>query len=1214
MRCSWNHPDRSLRCRTLHLEALETRELLTAEFVLHFSVDGLSGTQLDLLLSKESQSKTGDFANFLRLTQEGAYTSNARTDYTHTLTLPNHTSMLTGRPVLPPAGAPATTHHNWTSNIDPAPQATLHSNHPAVDYVASVFDVVHDAGLTTALYASKSKFSIFTTSYDAGNGALDLDPTGGDNGRNKIDRSFIAFDVDNVIDALIQDFSGVGVSLSDGPANYTFLHSRLPDSAGHQFQWASEAWIDSVKQTDRDLGRILAAIEQSPRMRGRTAIVLTSDHGGSGFSHSEPHISEHYTIPFFVWGPGVPAGANLYSLYTTTTSDPQKSRPDYNASRQPIRNGDSGNLALEMLGLPVIPGSTINRLTSCRETNSCEAVSNHAPEFSSVRSFLVDENAPIGTLVGVVSAHDPDDDALTFEFISGATGTFAINGTNGEITTRQSLDFESTPVYRLQLRVTDPHGLSDATEITVNVRNVRENLAPSLGSNLEFTIAGDALPGTSVGHVTANDPDGDALVFELVGGNADGVFAIHANTGELTVVDPTSLTSHTPHILQVRVKDPGNLFGVGPIAVHVTPVEENEPPRYLVVPSFSIPENTAVGTELGAVIATDPDGDEVSYTIADGGFGDFAINQTNGVIRVAEPLDFSRRSAYSLSIQATDSRGLHTTVTTTIAITDATIERPPNFIETTLSHSISSQAAVGTIVGIVLAEDLDGDAITFEVLENQESYFDVHATTGRITTARPLTALADATHALQIRVTDETGLFSVATATIEVVAVQENRPPVFEMPLFFEVSESATIGSVVGTLSVHDPDDDPVSLEVVAGNDGASFHLDSTSGNLVTQRELNFESQSTYVLVVRATDSNGAYDEAEATVSVTNDSRDTPTFRTFPLFRVAENQPTGTLVASVIADDPNHEAITYSVSGNDRFTIDPDTGEISTRQPLDYETAQEHQLLVQATNVRGEFAVKQLTIEIIDLPENQPPSFSPQGDLFVPENVPVGHLVGTVTASDPEGGRLVFELVAGDHGDFAIDADSGQITVQRPLNFSVRSDYPLTLRVEDSSGDFDTLGLLVRVGSVTKVGSWHNVEEPLDVDADGELSPLDALLVINELVFRNISSTGSGVIFVEPDAANTTFFDVNQDDMVSPLDALLVINELVVKDQAASAVPILPPSRQRLRKRWTRDSNDVRTKHVHWEAWRAHVDAALANTTFEKSAERPQQRIAFLGS
>ena len=68
--------------------------------------------------------------------------------------------------------------------------------------------------------------------------------------------------------------------------------------------------------------------------------------------------------------------------------------------------------------------------------------------------------------------------------------------------------------------------------------------------------------------------------------------------------------------------------------------------------------------------------------------------------------------------------------------------------------------------------------------------------------------------------------------------------------------------------------------------------------------------------------------------------------------------------------------------------------------------------------------------------------------------------------------------------------------------------------------------------------AWHNPTEPLDVNDDGVVSPLDALLVINKL-----NAEGAGALDA-PVGAVDWFVDVNADGRLSPIDALLIINRL----------------------------------------------------------------------
>src|SRR4051812_40568325 len=90
-----------------------TAAVQAAEYVIHISVDGLNSGVLQSLIDD------GKAPSFKRFEDEGAWTINARADYSFTNTLPNHVTILTGRPVLEPVRLPNAPFHTWTSNTIP---------------------------------------------------------------------------------------------------------------------------------------------------------------------------------------------------------------------------------------------------------------------------------------------------------------------------------------------------------------------------------------------------------------------------------------------------------------------------------------------------------------------------------------------------------------------------------------------------------------------------------------------------------------------------------------------------------------------------------------------------------------------------------------------------------------------------------------------------------------------------------------------------------------------------------------------------------------------------------------------------------------------------------------------------------------------------------------------------------------------------------------
>jgi hypothetical protein len=323
-----------------------------AQYVIVISVDGLGGTYLGKLFDGTATGGPYALPNFTRLKNEGAGTLAAHCDNDNWETLPNHTSIVTARPRDGAAG------HAWTSNSDPAVGQTIHLNKGS--YVAGVFDVAHDNGLRTGMYANKSKFSLFDTygtytgggSYNATYGAPDT--TGVDNGRDKIDNVYI----NTILGGVVVDTFIAQQTNTTTRNHYAFLHINEPDAYGHSSGWGSATWNSQVVVVDAMLGRIFKLVEQDvPAMIGNTVIILTADHGNQD---NPPTGADRYAVPFYVWGPGVKAGADLYTLNAATrrvaTSYPMTTY----AGIQPVRNAEANNLALQLLGLGPIPGSSFN--------------------------------------------------------------------------------------------------------------------------------------------------------------------------------------------------------------------------------------------------------------------------------------------------------------------------------------------------------------------------------------------------------------------------------------------------------------------------------------------------------------------------------------------------------------------------------------------------------------------------------------------------------------------------------------------------------------------------------------------------------------------------------------------------------------------------------------------------------------------------------------
>ncbi|NXR56269.1 PCD23 protein, partial [Hippolais icterina] len=250
----------------------------------------------------------------------------------------------------------------------------------------------------------------------------------------------------------------------------------------------------------------------------------------------------------------------------------------------------------------------------------------------------------------------------------------------------------------------------------------------------------------------------------------------------------------------------------------------------------------------------------------------------------------------------------------------------------------------------------------------------------------------------------------------------------------------------------------------IAKDDNVHFEIDSLTGDLYLSRELDYETDSHFLLQVIIKDYNNPPQNSTIFLSIdVEDKNDhSPCFQDdFVVIGIEENVPVGTLVYTFNAKDGDgsflNSKVEYSLEmsnmGENPFLIHPLYGTLTTASPLDREITRSVILTVfaedQAINVTdrrlNSLAVK---IVILDINDNSP-SFVSSSLSYVMEDVEVGFLVHHIIARDPDEGRngeVTYHILSGNENKaFVLDKITGLLTTAQFLDHEVQERYSLTV-------------------------------------------------------------------------------------------------------------------------------------------------------------------------
>ncbi|HID53032.1 MAG TPA: tandem-95 repeat protein, partial [Anaerolineae bacterium] len=244
------------------------------------------------------------------------------------------------------------------------------------------------------------------------------------------------------------------------------------------------------------------------------------------------------------------------------------------------------------------------------------------------------------------------------------------------------------------------------------------------------------------------------------------------------------------------------------------------------------------------------------------------------------------------------------------------------------------------------------------------------------------------------------------------------------------------------------------ALVAGAGSTGnGSFQI--AGDQLQTNATFDFETQNSYSIRVRVTDSGGLMFEKVFTINVTN-VNEAPTGISLDNSSVLEEQAAGAAVGNFSTTDPDAgDTFTYSLvagagyTGNASFQIVGN--QLQTAVVLDFETQNSYSIRVRSTDAGGLWVEQMFTISVTD--GNDPPTDIALSNTNVDENQPSGAIVGTLSGTDPNtGDTLTFSLVADavDNDSFAVNGTN--LETAAVFDFETKSSYTVRVRVTDQGG------------------------------------------------------------------------------------------------------------------------------------------------------------------
>ncbi|XP_053559873.1 protocadherin Fat 1 isoform X2 [Bombina bombina] len=729
-----------------------------------------------------------------------------------------------------------------------------------------------------------------------------------------------------------------------------------------------------------------------------------------------------------------------------------------------------------------------------------EDINDNPPVFrKKVYVATLSEASAIGTSVLQVNAIDADsglNNAISYQLVGdndNISQYFHIDSSSGLIVTAKTLDYEHLQLYNILVRAVDNGLPSLSTDIVVSVHvtDLNDNPPTFTQQIYEAKISELSKPGHFVTCIKATDADSsdaEKLDYSILAGNYGLNFIMNSKTGIITVSHLHKNVFHPFYILNVSVTD-GVFRNSAQVHIAVLSANLHSPVFKQNEYEVELSENSPVQTLVTEVKAIDDDkgpyGQLTYHILNEFARDNFYINE-RGQLFTGERLDRENPSnkLIPISLMAKDSGGKVGFCIVNVILTDYN-DNSPQFRATEYKVSISSDTPRGSSIVRVMASDFDEGVnadITYTIdakSESVEENFEISEYSGIITTKESLIGLEDQSYSFFVKAQDggSPQKESIVPVFIRILSPEVPLPKFSEPYYTLSISEETAIGTELDVLKAES--NQPVIYSLMKGNTPESnveetFAIDKQNGRLKLEKALDHETTKWYQFSVLAQNIQGEHEvisSVDVSVQVKDVNDNKPVFEANPYEAfIVENLPGGTKVIKVKAVDLDsglngHVSYTLAFSQRspeikDLFSVDMETGWVTTLKELDHEKKNKYSLAVIAYDHGDQVLSSSAIIEVtvMDVNDN-PPRFT--AEIYkgtVSEDDPPGGVIAILSTTDDDteevNKEVTYYITGGDpFGQFAIEnvQNEWKVYVQKPLDREVKDHYLLNITATDGT-------------------------------------------------------------------------------------------------------------------------------------------------------------------